>query len=1083
MASDYIAIKSANVQRYGTDIGRIGPMLLAHRYQDRTHFIFELLQNAEDALARRGTWAGSRAVRFVLSKTALEVSHFGMPFSEPNVRGICGIGESTKDITSIGHFGIGFKSVYAFTNRPEIHSGDEHFAVDTYVWPEVVPTIDLSPDETRFILPLDANDASATDELARGFQRLGPRTLLFLREIDEVAWSAEGGASGYYLRDRAISIGVDARKIRVLGQESGSSEVTEETWLIFSREVLSPEGEKAGYVELAFAVTNDEEPMMDVQPLDDSVLVVYFPTIVPTNTGFVIQGPYRTTPSRDNIPRDDDWNQKLVNVTATLLVESLRTLRDLNLLTTGALRALPVDGSKFGEGTLLAPMFDSARNALRAEAFIPRFGGGYVRAGEAKLARSQELRELLGPAQLSDLMQAGHPLGWVTEEVTQDRTPELRQYMMRELDISEIRPEDIVPLLTKEFLEKQPDSWIVSLYEFFNEQTAVMRSGRLKDIPLIRLESGRHVRPAERGQPQAFLPSSARTGFPTVRRSVCDTKDARAFLQALGLTEPDPVDDVIRNVLPRYQAVSRAAPPDDYAADIDRMLNAFQTDSKSRRETLVSALRACPFLAALDAGTGNHKLATPPQVYIASERLKLLFDGVPGVLLVDDGYDCLRGEPVRNLLDACGAARYLERVAVQTKFTWQRLAEMRKEAGWARNTGTESIEDYTLRGLEELLATITKLGAIGAAGKVKLFWEALCDLQDQRGTRIFYGIHHWYFSSPRSADFEAAFVRRLNEANWVPGQDGVLHLPEYMLFADTGWKENQFLLSKIRFKPPIIETLAREAGIEPGVLDLLKRLGLTSEAGLRTRLGMKEEPPQPEGKPSTESAEDALKKLLGDAPKPTPPIPDPAGPEPNGAGGTGTGASASMGGGSGVRGASGPHAAGSAGGGGKAAGSGGGGHTHKPGTSGTRPFFSYLGTHPDEEVPDPDGLDHQARLALEEKAIAIILTREPALLRTPTNNPGFDLVEPGPDGKPVRWIEVKAMTGDLQNRPVGVSRTQLESAREHGDRYWLYVVERAGSTDEARLVRIHDPAGKARTFTFDRGWLSVAEVSDPAKPD
>ena len=28
------------------------------------------------------------------------------------------------------------------------------------------------------------------------------------------------------------------------------------------------------------------------------------------------------------------------------------------------------------------------------------------------------------------------------------------------------------------------------------------------------------------------------------------------------------------------------------------------------------------------------------------------------------------------------------------------------------------------------------------------------------------------------------------------------------------------------------------------------------------------------------------------------------------------------------------------------------------------------------------------------------------------------------------------------------------------------------------LVRIQVPAGKARTFTFDCGWLGVAEVAD-----
>src|SRR5258708_33162866 len=98
MSSDYAAIKKENVSRYGTDIGRIGPMLLADRYDDRTHFIFELLQNAEDALARRGGWNGSRAVSFTLSETELRVVHCGQPFDRQDVRGICGIAESTKDL-------------------------------------------------------------------------------------------------------------------------------------------------------------------------------------------------------------------------------------------------------------------------------------------------------------------------------------------------------------------------------------------------------------------------------------------------------------------------------------------------------------------------------------------------------------------------------------------------------------------------------------------------------------------------------------------------------------------------------------------------------------------------------------------------------------------------------------------------------------------------------------------------------------------------------------------------------------------------------------------------------------------------
>src|SRR5690348_13229027 len=111
MPTDYAALRRENEIEYGRGIGRIGPMMMANRYADRTHFIFELLQNAEDAMARRHA-DGARKVTFALTPSSLRISHFGAPFTQSDVRGICGIGESTKDLTSIGHFGIGFKSVY-----------------------------------------------------------------------------------------------------------------------------------------------------------------------------------------------------------------------------------------------------------------------------------------------------------------------------------------------------------------------------------------------------------------------------------------------------------------------------------------------------------------------------------------------------------------------------------------------------------------------------------------------------------------------------------------------------------------------------------------------------------------------------------------------------------------------------------------------------------------------------------------------------------------------------------------------------------------------------------------------------------
>jgi hypothetical protein len=46
----------------------------------------------------------------------------------------------------------------------------------------------------------------------------------------------------------------------------------------------------------------------------------------------------------------------------------------------------------------------------------------------------------------------------------------------------------------------------------------------------------------------------------------------------------------------------------------------------------------------------------------------------------------------------------------------------------------------------------------------------------------------------------------------------------------------------------------------------------------------------------------------------------------------------------------------------------------------------------------------------------------------------------------------------------------------HGESFWLYVVERAGDGDLARVLRIQDPAGKAKYFAFDQGWRKIADL-------
>jgi len=1093
VTSNYESIRDENRERYGTDIARIGPMLLADRYDDRTHFIFELLQNAEDALRRRGLWEGQRQVSFKLTEDALTLSHFGRPFDDDDVRGVCGIAESTKDEHSIGRFGIGFKSVYTFTDCPMIHSGDEDFEIRNYVQPSKADGTDREPEETLIVLPLKAEDETAKSEIMNGFKRLGPSSLLFLRSIEEINWSVRDDASGVYLRSKPETIGPNVHRINLIGQESGQDEVDEQ-WLVFHREVSSPEGKAVGRVEVAFSLRAEDgkSDVWRVVPVPTSPLVVFFPTAVETNLGFLVQGPYRTTPSRDNIPRNDSWNKYLVKETAELLIEALRWLRDQSMLDTFALSCLPLDPDKFPEGSMFSPMFDAVRVALFEEPLLPKFGGGHIAAAKAKLGRTKELRELFDPKQIATLF-SGDVHGWLSGDITQDRMPELRHYLMQELEVTEIAPATIVPRLKLGFLEAQTDEWILKLYEYLNGQGATLRRS-LETAPLIRLVDGSHVTAREGGKARAFLPSSFETGFPTVRPSVSATDESREFLISLGITEPDPVDDVVWNVLPTYQRDEVDEDESPYSRDIGRILAAYQSDSKLQREKLVAALRKTPFVMVLDAGDGTRYVSHPGEIYLATDRLKKLFSGVSNVMIVDDSYECLRGEPMRELLEACGALRCPRPVEAPDALSHVELRDIRIAAGHEDTSGIkDKVQDWTLDGFDDLMEILPKLAPEERAVRARLIWESLGDLEERRGRGVFDGLYSWTHYGSYKKDFPSAFVRRLNATAWVPDEDGDLQPPNQVIFDYLGWKANPFLLTQIAFKPPIIDQLAKEAGIDPDALDLLRKHGITSAADLMSRLGITNLVPENDVDEETEAEIDGAvtedldvykdaEDLYGDD---MPDIPDGAY-DPDGDDDVGRSGSGATGGGSGNRGGSSGNGSNGKPGASKAERTGAGGNaTNKtsghqgkrtPGSNGGRPFISYLGSHPDDEGPDPDGLNQAKRMQIEATAIDKIIGFEPDLRRTVEGNKGFDLYEADGAGNVVRWVEVKSMTGSLKDRPVGMSRAQFDLALEKREAFWLYVVEHASEIEAARVVKIQDPAGRARTFTYDSGWLSIAET-------
>ena len=171
--------------------------ILAELYSRPSHFIYELLQNAEDA--------GAKKVQFVLTKEGLDTYHDGRKFNFKDIDGITSVGNTEKadDLTKIGRFGIGFKSVFAVTSTPHIFSGDYSIKIEHLFFPvPITSELETNYKERGFqtlirlpfnheIMPRDEASQIVSEKLGN----LEPRTLLFLKNIKAVEWkilTAEG---------------------------------------------------------------------------------------------------------------------------------------------------------------------------------------------------------------------------------------------------------------------------------------------------------------------------------------------------------------------------------------------------------------------------------------------------------------------------------------------------------------------------------------------------------------------------------------------------------------------------------------------------------------------------------------------------------------------------------------------------------------------------------------------------------------------------------------------------------------------------------------------------------------------------
>ncbi len=675
MSTDYGAISAYNEEMLGKD--RASRMSQVSMYADTAHFVFEILQNADDA--------GATEVVFEVSEDRLVIEHNGNPFTSDDVKAISYFGKGKTDITKIGHFGLGFKSVFAYTASPRIHSGNESFEItDLYTLRAVPLPADLGRNRTRFVLPFDHETSrptyieagrlkkgtTARKEIAEKLAKLGPETLLFTRKLAEIRWQADG-EPGHYLREETPLPG-GGRELFII-----TADGEETCFLVFDHAVgaggseTSPTGR---LVQIAYKLTKRLSDEGTISPVVGAKLFVFFQTDKETHTGLIFQAPYRTTPARDNVPEDDEFNRHLVQQSADLLVETVQQLKKLKLLSLEALSALPLEFERFAEGSFFYPVHAAVRDALQRLPLLPTSTGGFVSARQAKMARGAELTKVFDTEQLETLFGIDG-VRWLNPALTSARYPALYQLLVGRrrsqpgyfqkaewaseplaVDM-EVSAESMATRLTAGFLKAQSDEWLMRFMSYVAKSSIYA----FHRIPIVRLESGEHVvAKGKDGQPNAYLPSKDGSvelnGLPMVKASLLTKQDVVDFLQdELDIGPPDLADIVLTKILPRYNSGKSALNVNRWRKDFRMMASGLDTDSSEKKARLLEAVKATPCLIGVPPNNRtDRRLAKPSQLYLTSPTTEEYlaenndFYLIPADCYEPKDHDCLIAMGVAN---------------------------------------------------------------------------------------------------------------------------------------------------------------------------------------------------------------------------------------------------------------------------------------------------------------------------------------------------------------------------------------------------------------------------------------------------
>ena len=783
-------------------------------YPDQAHFVFELLQNAEDAEATEAV--------FRLTQEGCLFEHNGKRvFTEADVRAITGIHNSTKSKTAdqIGKFGVGFKSVFVYTLTPVIWSGDFAFKISRLILPEHV---ERDPDvgiKTRFWLPFNNPDKKPKDaytEVESGLNELAETTPLFLSHLESICWQNATGESGEVLRFKHSD-----NHFEVLKQTGGKIS-TSSHFLKFDQAVAVAGLEKQR-VAVAYALdflpkVQDFDPkkklakQLKIIPATPGRVAVFFPAEKETSgLRFHLHAPFVPELSRASI-KETDANLPLFQQLATLAAASLLQVRDLGLLTADFLSVLPNPQDS------IPTRYQDIRKAIIEEMneqpLTPTYAKTHAPAKYLHQAKAS-LKELLSNDDIAFLVDYDdEPPQWASARALQGTNIER---FMTGLAITDWDVEQFAELLYEKasvggrsiphspyyttepdaefmtWLSGKPVEWHQEIYALLHADylsNAGWQTNELKSLRIVRLSNNDYsvgiecYFPSEGVEQDDVLPRVDVRTYTTGKKKG-QQESARKFLEEIGVREVGEAEQVEAILKQRYTKINL----NPSKKDLKRFIALLEKEPDKAK------LFTSYFIFERQDGkwdkAGQIFLDQPFTDTGLSAYYNALGEGAKRVALAERYQDC--GVAIKKLVE------FAEAVGVQTRleitetncFKNPQWSYLRSVGG--NQTHTSINRDYVIEGMEKIFAA-------PSLPISKLIWQCMCSLP-QHPDRL-----KAIYQNNRSTgyhDSDSTLVHQLRAAAWVPQGDSAFArpaeatrelLPEGFPF-DPGWQ----WLKAIRF--------------------------------------------------------------------------------------------------------------------------------------------------------------------------------------------------------------------------------------------------------------------------------------------